>query len=104
MVTNGTHTGVESVARDARRHIRAFPAAKRRRIGRDWRTGRCRRIAPVKNLHDFAGLSTIVAWEERYMPKTEERKYDGSVGVDVKDDEWVRHDGVRSDLARLRTC
>ena len=38
------------------------------------------------------------------MPETEERKYDGSVGVDVKDNEWVRHDGVRSDLARLRTC
>lgn len=42
---------------------------------------------PVENLHDFAGFSIVVAWEERYIPETEERKYVGSAGVDIKDDE-----------------
>lgn len=31
---------------------------------------------PVEDLHDFAGFPEVVAWEERYIPETEERKYE----------------------------
>lgn len=39
----------------------------------------------VGSLHEFAGFPEVIKWEERYLPETDQEKYDGSLGDELSE-------------------
>ncbi|WP_276261112.1 isocitrate lyase/PEP mutase family protein [Haloglomus litoreum] len=67
----GVHAAMETFADD--------PAAAMRDVDERFDA------AGVGSLHEFSGFPEVVAWEEEYLPETDQEKYDGSLGDDLTD-------------------
>lgn len=41
---------------------------------------------PIGSLHEFSGFPEVVEWEERYLPRDDREKYEGTLGDELSDD------------------